>query len=123
MPKNQFSIENKSEYLLITLPPYSSVEEMKSQILQIHKAIDLYKCRKVLIDITSTKDQIPVFQLFDICIYLVEKLGPANPKIAALASPEAVYDDRFAENVVRNRGVDLIRFVKDMPQALDWLNR
>jgi hypothetical protein len=122
MNPTQFNIENKKEYLYVTLTPYHSVDEMKSQIAQIHNAVDLYKCRKLLIDVTSTKEKIPILQLFDICVYLVEKLGEANPKIAALVSATAIYDDRFGENVIRNRGMDIMRFVTDTTQALNWLN-
>jgi hypothetical protein len=32
-----------------------------------------------------------------------------------------VYPDRFAENVVRNRGLDFIRFLDNEQEALDWL--
>ena len=122
MAGQQFSIEIRNDHLFITLPPYTNVSETKSQIAQIHAAIDSSGCRKVLIDITSTKDKIPVFDLFDICLYVVEKLGPSDPKIAVLASMEAVYEDRFGENVIRNRGVDLIRFTTTLKDSLDWLN-
>jgi hypothetical protein len=121
MSDGQFSIENRNSYLLITLAPYSDMDEFKSNVTQIKDAIDLYKCRKLLIDATATKERIPVLDLFEICLHMVDKLGPANPKIAVFVVPEATYPDRFGENVVRNRGMDLMRFVSSIQEALDWL--
>jgi hypothetical protein len=60
-------------------------------------------------------------ELYDLCLYMVAKFGPLMAKIAVVASPEAVYPDRFGENVLRNRGLDCIRFVDNEQEALDWL--
>jgi hypothetical protein len=123
MAKNtqQLTVEKKDDYLLITLPPYKSVRLTESFISRMYDVVDEYNCHKLLIDMRSTKKQIPIMELYELCLYLVSKFGHAPVKIAAVASPEAVYPDRFGENVVRNRGLDLIRFVNDMQEALDWL--
>jgi hypothetical protein len=52
---------------------------------------------------------------------MASTLGPSRPRIAAVISPEASYPDRFGENVLRNRGLDFIRFLGDEESALDWL--
>jgi len=115
------SIEQKDDYLLITFPPYQSVSTAQSHIEAMYNAVDEYHCHKLLIDLRATKKKVPIMEMYELCLYLVSKFGPIHPKIAALASPEAVYPDRFGENVVRNRGLDLIRFAGDMQEAIDWL--
>jgi hypothetical protein len=114
-------IEKKDDYLLITFPPYRSVSQTEAQISAMYDAVDEHNCYRLLIDLRSTKKRIPIIELYELCIYLVGKFGPLHPRIAVLASPEAVYPDRFGENVVRNRGLDLIRFVEAQQEALDWL--
>jgi hypothetical protein len=117
----QFSIKKKDEYLLITFPPYRSVQQAELHIAAMYDAVDEYNCRKLLIDLRATQKKVPIMELYELCLYLVSKFGPLHAKIAALASPEAVYPDRFGENVVRNRGLDLIRFVGNMQEAQEWL--
>jgi hypothetical protein len=117
----QFTIEEKDGYLLITFPPYKSLGQAESCITAMYDAVDKYDCRKLLIDLRATVKKVPIMELYELCIYLVSKFGTVHPKIAVIASPEAVYPDRFGENVVRNRGLDLIRFVSDMQEAVDWL--
>ncbi|MDO8302393.1 MAG: hypothetical protein Q7T18_04035 [Sedimentisphaerales bacterium] len=115
------SIEKKDEYLLITFPPYRSVPQAESYIEAMFDAVDEHNCRKLLIDLRATRRQVPVMELYELCIYLVGKFGPVHAKIAVVASPEAAYPDRFGENVVRNRGLNLIRFVGNTQEALNWL--
>ena len=117
----QFSIEKKDDYLLVTFPPYRSVCQIESCITAMYDAVDEHKYCKLLIDLRATHKQVPIMEMYELCLYLVSKFGHLNAKIAALASPEAAYPDRFGENVVRNRGLDLIRFVGTMQEAQDWL--
>jgi hypothetical protein len=119
--KPMIKAENKGEYLLITYPPYKSVSQMEQCVRETYDAVDEYNCRKLLVDLRATKKQVPIMELYEFCLYVVAKFGPAHAKIAAMASPEAVYPDRFGENVIRNRGIDLIRFVDNEKEALDWL--
>jgi len=117
----QFSIEKKDDYLLVTFPPYQSVPQMESYIAAMYDAVDAHNYHKLLIDFRATHKQVPIMEMYELCLYLVSKFGPLHAKIAAVASPEAVYPDRFGENVVRNRGLDAIRFVDDMQGAINWL--
>ena len=117
----QFSIEKKDDYLLITFPSYHSVMQFELCIAAMYDAVDDYNCRKLLIDFRATVKQIPIMDLYDMCIYLVSKFGLAHARIAVIASPDAVYPDRFGENVVRNRGLEFMRFVENMQEAIDWL--
>ena len=119
--KPQVTIENKGEYFLATLPPYQSVSQTEANIAALYEAVDKNNCRKLLVDVRATHKQVPIMELYELCLYVVSKFGPIHPKIAVVSSPEAVYPDRFGENVVRNRGLDLIRFVNDEQEALDWL--
>jgi hypothetical protein len=122
MPENtQVRVVNKGEYLLITTPPYQSVSQTESVISAMYDAIDRQNCRKLLIDVRATRKQVPIMELYEICLYLVSKFGHTQVKMAVMASPEAVYPDRFGENVARNRGLDLIRFIGDEQEALNWL--
>ena len=106
---------------MIISPPYKSVSQTKSHVTAMYDAVDQYNCRKLLVDIRATKKKVPIMELYELCLYLVSKFGPAHAKIAVLVWPEAAYPDRFGENVVRNRGLDLIRFVTQEQEALDWL--
>jgi hypothetical protein len=117
----QLKAENKGEYLKITFPPYKSLSQMESCIRETYNAVDEYKSHKVLVDFRATQKKVPIMELYALCIYLVTKFGPVRAKIAAVASHDAVYPDRFGENVLRNRGVDFIRFVDDETEAIEWL--
>lgn len=117
----KLSIEKKEGCLFITFPPYQSVSQTKLSIAAMYDAVDECKCRKLLIDLRATPKKIPIMDLYELCIYLVSKFGALDIKIAVIASPDAVYPDRFGENVVRNRGLDLIRFVENTQEAIDWL--
>jgi hypothetical protein len=123
MSKNaqQIHIEKKDEYLQVTLPGYESLRETESQISAVYDAVDHHNAPRLLIDSRATHRQIPIMELYELCLYVVAKFGPLRAKIGVVASPEAVYPDRFAENVMRNRGLDCIRFVDDEQEALDWL--
>lgn len=118
----QVRIEKRDDYLFITLLPYSSVGEFKSEISRIREALISNDCRKLIIDATSTKERIPILELFEICLFMVDELHRISPRIAVVAVPEAVYEDRFGENVIRNRGLNLMRFVADFQEAVDWLS-
>src|SRR5690242_16649238 len=115
------TVEKQEGYLFVTFPAYESVSAMEQQISAMYDAVEQNHAQKVLVDFRATRAQVPIAELFRLCVYLVGKFVPVHPRIAVLASPEAVYHDRFGENVVRNRGLDLLRFVDNEQEALDWL--
>jgi hypothetical protein len=117
----QTHIEKRGDYLLVILPTFESVSESESQISAVYDATDHHNAPKLLIDSRATQRQIPVMDLYELCLYLVAKFGPLAAKIAVVASPEAIYSSRFGENVMQNRGLDCIRFVDDKQAALAWL--
>jgi hypothetical protein len=117
----RISIVKKDEYLSVTLPSYESLSKRELQLSAIYDAVDEHGCRRLLIDSRATRKQVPIMDLFYLGTYLVSKFGPLLVKMAVLVSPEAVYPDHFGESVVRNRGLDLIRFVDNEQEALNWL--
>lgn len=119
--EQQFSAEKKDGYLLVTFPPYQSVSQAELCVAAMYDAVDEYNCRTLLIDLRANHKKVPIMELYELCLYLVSKFGPVYAKIAIVAPPEAVYPDRFGENVVRNRGLNLLRFVGNMQEATDWL--
>jgi hypothetical protein len=111
----------KDGYLSVTLPPYESAHRMEAQIAAIYDAVQKHKAQRLFIDCRATRRLVPVVDLYELCVYMASTLGPSRPRIAAVISPEASYPDRFGENVLRNRGLDFIRFLGDEESALDWL--
>jgi hypothetical protein len=111
----------KDGYLSVTLPPFESPQRMEAQIAAIYDAVQKHKAHRLLIDCRATRRLVPIIDLYDLCVYVVSTLGPSQPRIAAVISPEAAYPDRFGENVLRNRGLDFIRFLGDEESARDWL--
>jgi hypothetical protein len=114
-------VDARDGYLSITLPAYESPEQKKVHISAMYDAVNEHKARRLLIDCRATKQLIPVLDLYDLCLYMVSTFGPLNIRIAALVSPEAAYPDRFGENVLRNRGLDVIRFLEDEHNSVEWL--
>jgi hypothetical protein len=114
-------VDAREGYLSITLPAYESPEQKKAQIAAVYDAVHEHNARRLLVDCRATKRLIPVFDLYDLCLSMVSMFGSRDIRIAVLASPEATYPDRFGENVVRNRGLDLIRFTEDEHDTLQWL--
>jgi hypothetical protein len=114
-------VEAKEGYLSITLPAYESPEKKKVQISAVYDAVHEHNARRLLIDCRATKRLIPVLDLYDLCLSMVSTFGPMDIRIAVLVSPEAAYPDRFGENVLRNRGLDLIRFLEDEHNTVEWL--
>ena len=84
-------------------------------------AVNEHNARRLLIDCRATRQLIPVLDLYDLCLYMVSTFGPMAIRIAVLVSPEAAYPDRFGENVLRNRGLDVIRFLEDEHNTVEWL--
>jgi hypothetical protein len=117
----RISIAKKDEYLSVTLPSYESLGKRKVQLSVIYDAVGEHGCRRLLIDSRATRKQVPIMDLFGLATYLARKFKPLPVKMAVLVSPEAVYPDRFGETVARNRGLDLIRFVDNEQEALNWL--
>lgn len=115
------SIVKKGEYISATLPPYESLSKRQAQLSGIYDAVDEHGCSRLLIDSRATRQQVPIVELFYLGTYLASKFGPLLVKMAVLVSPEAVYPDRFGETVARNRGLDLIRFLDNEQEALNWL--
>jgi hypothetical protein len=114
-------VDPRDGYLSITLPAYESPEKKKAQIAAVYDAVNEHDARRLLIDCRQTKRLIPVLDLYDLCLHMVTTFGPVDVRIAVLASPEAAYPDRFGENVLRNRGLDLIRFLEDEHTTVEWL--
>jgi hypothetical protein len=114
-------VDAREGYLSITLPAYESPEKKRAQISAVYDAVHQHNARRLLIDCRATKRLIPVLDLYDLCLFMVSTFGPMDIRIAVLVSPEAAYPDRFGENVLRNRGLDLIRFMEDEHNTLEWL--
>src|SRR5262245_31395375 len=114
-------VEQKDGYLLMTLPPYESRSKSAAQIAAMYDAAVKHDARLVLIDGRAIHKQISIIDLYELCILMVGKFGPLHPRIAVLITPEAAYEDRFGENVMRSRGLDVIRFLDGEPEALEWL--
>jgi hypothetical protein len=118
---NPIVVDARDGYLLITLPAYESPEEKKVQISAIFDAVNEHNARRLLVDCRATRRLIPVLDLYDLCLYMVSTFGPMAIRIAVLVSPEAAYPDRFGQNVLRNRGLDVIRFLEDEHNTVEWL--
>ena len=114
-------VEIREGYALMTLPAYQSPSIFAAQVAAMYDAAVTHDARLVLIDCRATRKQIPVLDLYELCILMVSKFGPLHPRIAVLVSPEAAYEDRFGENVLRSRGLDVIRFLEGEPEAVAWL--
>ena len=117
----QLNIVERGGYILVTFPPYESRRQLEAGLSAVYDAVEEHGCCKLLMDCRATRERIPILDLFHICLYLVDRFGSVGARMAVIASPEAVYPDRFGETVVRNRGLDLIRFTGDDREALDWL--
>ena len=114
-------VDARQGYLSITLPAYDSPEKKKAQIAAVYDAVHEHNARRLLVDCRATKRLIPVLDLYDLCLFMVSTLGAVDVRIAVLVSPQAAYPDRFGENVLRNRGLDVIRFMDDEHCTVDWL--
>ena len=111
----------KNGYLSITLPAYKSAHSAEARIAAMADAIEKHQAPRVLIDLRATHQRIPILALYELCTYMVATFRASPPKIAAVISPQAAYHDHFGENVLRNRGLDFIRFVTHEAAAIDWL--
>ena len=118
---DSLKIEKKEGYLLVVFPPYHSVEVFEKYFSEIYEAVDKYNAARVFMDLTSTKEKVPILELYELGCYMAEKNMDKKPRIAGVCSKEAAYSDKFFQNVVRNRGVDLLRFVENHEDAFDWL--
>ena len=118
---DSLKIEKKEGYLLVVFPPYHSLEVFEKYFSEMYEAVNKYKSPRVLIDVLATKEKVPILELYELGCYMAEKNMDKKPRIAGIASKEAVYSDKFFQNVVRNRGVDLLRFVESYEEAFDWL--
>ena len=114
-------VDARDGYLSITLPAYESPEKKREQISAVYDAVTEHNAHRLLIDCRATRQLVPVLDLYDLCLYMVATFGALDIRIAALVSPEAAYPDRFGENLLRNRGLDVIRFLEDEHNTVEWL--
>ena len=118
---DSLKIEKKENYMLVVFPPYYSLEVCEQYVSQMYEAVDKCKIPRVLIDFLGTKEKIPIFDLYELGCYFSKKNMDRKPRISVVCSKETANPDAFFQNVVRNRGVDLIRFVENYEEAFAWL--
>lgn len=113
--------ESRRRFVLVHLP---SVCTLPTCIEQIDAAIE--ECRKsglreILFDATGLKGPIPIIDLYEIGDYMCSQIAPTPiRRIAILTGSAITQEDRFFEDVVRNRGLDL-RWFSDRDEMTQWL--
>ncbi|MBN2368248.1 hypothetical protein JXC34_04465 [Candidatus Woesearchaeota archaeon] len=113
--------ESKGQYVVITFPSCSSVDDIKKNIDWMFDVIGKQEYSKVLVDMTSTKKKFRVEELWDIALSIWDK-GIRHPKIALVSSRESAYDERFFQHMMQEFDINLIRFTLDKEVAVEWLN-
>ncbi len=79
---------------------------------------------RVICDITGVSglgDQLELtMTVYDIAVFVARSL-PKEFRLAVVLAPEQWSEDRFGENVMRNRGA-CVKAALTLPEALEWLD-
>lgn len=116
------SFETKDEYILITAQGRASVTDASRILMSFVKTYSTSPIYKLLCDMrTVTGSNIedglmPRFQYGA----LIAKLLPRRYKLVLLMTERQIDKQRFGENVIANRGVQ-VKVTTDLNEALAWL--
>ena len=98
-----------------------SLENAKTFLLEILQRGRVEGINKILIDARSITTEISTIARFEFGNYLVS-LNPYQTSIAIVGNEDAVWPNRFLENVLVNRAVD-VKVVTEIKEALKWLTK
>jgi hypothetical protein len=96
-----------------------SLENAKTFFLEILQRARAEGINKILIDARGITTEISTIARFEFGSHLVAQ-NPYQTSIAIVGNEDAVWPDRFLENVLVNRGVD-VKVVTEIKEALKWL--
>ena len=96
-----------------------SLENAETFLLEILRRARSEGINKILIDARGITTEISTIARFEFGNYLAAQ-NPYQTLIAIVGSENAVWPDRFLENVLVNRGVD-VKVVTEIKEALKWL--
>lgn len=96
-----------------------SLRNAKTFFQEILRRAREEKVDRILIDTRGITTEIPAMARFEFASHMAEQ-RPYAMKIALVGRAEAVWPDRFLENVWRNRGVNA-KVVTEIGEALKWL--
>jgi hypothetical protein len=117
---NGFSVSPGRDHLSVHLPAFRDPQDYRRWFDLTARACDEHHCYKLLVDITDNPRPLPVTDLYDLGGYARQVAGSGPYRIAILAREEAVYPDRFFENVTVNLGLQVKVFTV-REAALGWL--
>ena len=96
-----------------------SLENAKEFLLEILRRARAEGINKILIDARGITAEISTIARLEFGNYLVAE-NPYHTLIAIVGNQNAVWPDRFLENVLVNRDIDA-KVVTEIKEALEWL--
>lgn len=118
---DRFSVEDKGEYLLITLPRCQREGDYFACVDDVYDTAARLKKTKVLVDFTATPEPLPTMSVYSVAQHLLKRNMEYRIQMAIVFLHSAVLPDRFFQNVAQNRGARMRMFVEDFNAALSWL--
>ncbi len=108
------------DVLKVVFPRYSGVDDATSWLTAIAIECSERGLKKVLIDTTSSRKPVPVWELSRLGNNMASIKHNKTRRFAFVLRPEAMQPDRFFETVAANRGLTVREFI-DPDEAMNWL--
>lgn len=96
-----------------------SLSNAKTVCRQVLKHVHEQDIHKVLIDLRSVHEDIPIIARFDFATFMSD-LKPTGIRFAFVDTPDNISPDRFFETALVNRAVNA-KVTADIGEALAWL--
>jgi len=118
MPDDLEIVKAEGHLRIIYSGPFSSAA-VRDSVGAMLAVCTREKCAKVLFDCRPMTGEMTVLDRFEAGEYGASTIPPSM-KIAMLGREDQILPDRFFENVVRARGLDVAVF-SDADEAIEWL--
>lgn len=106
--------------LIVRFAEFTPAFRYRECATQILSAIATSNCKRIFIDGRGKLERPATFEAFSLGVWLAFNLLRYGLSVTALVSPEVVIKDRFFENVVQNRGLNLKVFVDEEQARRDF---
>ncbi|NTV97992.1 MAG: hypothetical protein HGA70_02355 [Chlorobiaceae bacterium] len=116
----RYTAERDGDVLFVSVTGSDEgIHEVRQYVLDIIKAAFDKGVQRILCDETAIATRLDTLETFEIGTFIAKQLPPSF-RIAILYDPASLFDFRFFESIVVNRGIQM-RIFTDQGAAKNWL--
>ncbi|NTW10041.1 MAG: hypothetical protein HGA26_01635 [Chlorobiaceae bacterium] len=116
----RYTAERDGDVLFVSVTGSDEgIHEVRQYVLDIIKTAFDKGVQRILCDETAIATRLDTLETFEIGTFIAKQLPPSF-RIAILYDPASLFDFRFFESIVVNRGIQM-RIFTDQGAAKNWL--